>query len=242
MIKLQEFASRKELSRIKKAIQKASSTHHGFTTRYGESVESSVDTVLAAYDSLNSRCAQAQRDIVAQEQAKLKAHEEIRQKDGQIILERQEHQNLITSLERAHQEEIAKLEYLQQREREESQMIINDLKSNLFGKKEQVTGLADRDLSAGFKAISKSIEQLSRIDWDPSRETRWPYSERELSRLHPRNTRRLKQQIVQNCIWLMLYDSVFRRPFQIIGEYGRTFDSSIYEAGSPGGYDVWAFI
>ncbi|KAF2115770.1 hypothetical protein BDV96DRAFT_574451 [Lophiotrema nucula] len=85
-------------------------------------------------------------------------------------------------------------------------------------------GLTDFDLKSRFQRLATQIEQISRINWDDSRNSSWPLSEWQLKRFLPENPRRLKQQILQNTMWMTLYDEVFGSPFVIMGEEGRTLD------------------
>ena len=118
-------------------------------------------------------------------------------------------------------------------ELQRSQQVAEDLKQDLVSR-DHIKGLSDRELAAQFKKLNTIIEDFSRTEWDHSREADWPLSEEELRSLYPRNVRKLKQQIIQNSLWLSLYEFIFRSPFRIIGEHGLAFDSEIYEANNPG--------
>ncbi|KAH8732202.1 hypothetical protein GQ44DRAFT_697245 [Phaeosphaeriaceae sp. PMI808] len=107
------------------------------------------------------------------------------------------------------------------------------LKQSLSSR-EHIKGLTDREVVIRFKKLSTDIEEFSRVEWDPFSENSWPYSETELSALRPHNVRKLKQQIVQNSVWLALHEQVFQTPFRIIGPYGEAYDNEMYEAHNPG--------
>lgn len=214
-----------------------------------------VNRIIDAFSHQKSRLREVQKDANAEKQAKSEALEKVRSLEQRIIREKQEyeahlrstqtdydrrlqnealaHSRVVDELKKSFQTERQRAQLAYDSELQQKQLMIEELKQDLYDQKEQVKGLADRDLTSRFKTISKSIEEFSRLDWDPSREATWPYSEDELRNFH-RNPRRLKQQIVQNCIWLMLNEIIFRTPFRIIGEHGRQFDAELYAFNSPG--------
>lgn len=103
-----------------------------------------------------------------------------------------------------------------------------------FAERSHFKGLRDRDIGAKFGRLATEVEDLSTMDWDYNRSSRWPVPEDELRRLHPQNTRLLKQQIVQNTLWVLLYKHVLQSPFKIMGSEGENADSEwhhIYTSG-----------
>ncbi|OAL46068.1 hypothetical protein IQ07DRAFT_634948 [Pyrenochaeta sp. DS3sAY3a] len=86
-------------------------------------------------------------------------------------------------------------------------------------------GLTDRDVADHFLRIANDIEDFSRLQWDLRKEQDWPYTEDQMRQLNKVNTRKLKQQLVQNSIWMILYEHVFRSPFRIFGFEGRDIDA-----------------
>ena len=91
-------------------------------------------------------------------------------------------------------------------------------------------GFTDLELASRFKTLASQVEEFSRIRWDISREAYWPFPERTLQQLHRENTRKLKQQIVQSSIWVILYDNIFYSPFQVFGEEGKVLNREWTEA------------
>lgn len=211
-----------------------------------------VDKVLEEYDKLKSAWS-------AERSEKHQVQEWARKKDQIHENERLSHQRQLHDLEQKHQRELRVLEQKHQnhvskmvkgfdeamkaknedhrRQLEElewkKQSIIEDLKEEKFSR-EHIKGLADREIVLLFKKLNADIEEFSRIDWNPHHEADWPFSELELRSLRPQNVGKVKQHIVQNCLWLALYECIFRTPFRIIGESGGAFDSSVYEAHSLG--------
>ncbi|KAF2267875.1 hypothetical protein CC78DRAFT_31449 [Lojkania enalia] len=92
--------------------------------------------------------------------------------------------------------------------------------------REHFKGLTDMELSSRFQKLAFQIEQFSKIRWDLSKETSWPLPDRMLLQFHPENPRKLKQQIVQNCMWVILCDEIFGSPFAILGEEGERLDEN----------------
>ena len=247
--------SLQELSRIKQSIRRESSRHHELAAAWPhEAAEDLVKRVLAAYDKLKNDKFELQKDIRSEREAKLQAHDWLRNKDNLInqewtthrkqlkdteeICERRlrskdiEHDRQIADFESRYFERERKLIQEHDDEKQRIQQIAEDLKQDL-STREHIKGLADREVALQFKKLSTDIEDFSRIEWDAHHEADWPYSEIELRTLRPHNVRKLKQQIVQNSLWLVLHEHVFRSPFRIIGDYGQVFDSELYEAHNP---------
>ena len=95
-----------------------------------------------------------------------------------------------------------------------------DLKGALVAR-EHIKSMTDRELASNFERLAGQVDHLSRISWDARMESNWPFSGRILQQLHG-NTRKLKQQIVQNSLWLIFYERIFATPFIVIGDEGKT--------------------
>jgi hypothetical protein len=110
------------------------------------------------------------------------------------------------------QEESLKVQNEQEQYRLRS--AVEDLKGALVVK-EQFKGLADSDITSRFTKLAQEVEDFARLEWDPEREVHWS---EQLQQLHPRNTRKLKQAIVRNSVWIGLCGLVFRSPFEMFAE------------------------
>jgi hypothetical protein len=100
-------------------------------------------------------------------------------------------------------------------------------------RREHFKGMTDGQVAAQYKRLSNSIDEFSRIEWERVKERTWPVSDDHICRL-ARNTRKLKKHIIQNTLWLMLYDYVFQSPFKILGTLGEQHDEEwipIYSSG-----------
>lgn len=92
---------------------------------------------------------------------------------------------------------------------------VEDLKGALVAK-EHFKGLTDSEISSRFTKLAQEVEDFARLEWDPAREAEWLTP--QLQRLQPRNTRKLKQAIVQNSVWVGLREHVFSSPFKMFAE------------------------
>jgi hypothetical protein len=84
-------------------------------------------------------------------------------------------------------------------------------------------GLSDHEVSSSFQKLALAVDRISReVQWDKSREATWPYPESVLR--SSENIRRLKQHIIQNSIWTILYDQIFFTPFRVFAEEGKSLE------------------
>ncbi|KAF2827327.1 hypothetical protein CC86DRAFT_466119 [Ophiobolus disseminans] len=101
--------------------------------------------------------------------------------------------------------------------------------------REHFKGLTDSEVANHYKRLANSIEDFSRVEWDFSKREAWPISESHMRQLG-KNPRKMKLQIVQNTLWVLLYKLVFCSPFKILGAAGEEDDderwTKIYSAGA----------
>ncbi|KAI4664969.1 uncharacterized protein J4E79_003268 [Alternaria viburni] len=149
-----------------------------------------------------------------------------------------------TSLTEAHTQELQQLQERSQSEKVELDKKHDEEMARLRSQREELKvalvvrdhfkGLKDRELTARYKRISTEIENFASMEWNTRCEANWPLSEAQLMRLHPKNTRRLKQQIVQHSMWVLLYENIFSLPFKVFGKEGVRMNddwTSIYDLG-----------
>lgn len=104
--------------------------------------------------------------------------------------------------------------------------------------REHIDGLTDPELSEQFGLLANAVREVSRVRWEKANEQYWPYPESNIGRVP--NPRKLKQQIVQACIWNILFEKVFFTPFQVFadegmimhGEWTRTYGKDTYAKDS----------
>ncbi|KAN0071923.1 hypothetical protein V8E54_009652 [Elaphomyces granulatus] len=84
--------------------------------------------------------------------------------------------------------------------------------------------ISDRDLARRFQDLASEIDELSRERWDNRREATWPFPNNVL--LKSDNERRSKQYVIQNTIWVILYERIFCTPFRVLGTEGKLLEES----------------
>jgi len=157
---------------------------------------------------------------------------------------KKDHETQMTDLVKAHAQQMQQLQH-----RLQSEKVLLDKKrdeelARLRSQREELKvalvvrdhfkGLKDRELTARYKRISTEIENFASMEWNTRYEANWPLSESQLLRLHPKNTRKLKQQIVQHSMWVLLYEHIFSLPFQVFGKEGVPMNkdwTKIYASG-----------
>ncbi|KAF2026787.1 hypothetical protein EK21DRAFT_115409 [Setomelanomma holmii] len=125
-----------------------------------------------------------------------------------------------------------KLKEQHQEETVELRTVIEDFKV-ASSRREHFKGLTDSEMAAHYKRLANNIEDVSRMEWDFSKEQKWPLTESRM-REHSNNTRKLKQQIIQHTLWSLLFEHIFRSPFCIMGGDVRKLDAEFAEIYSSG--------
>ena len=101
-------------------------------------------------------------------------------------------------------------------------------------KRDHFKAMSDHELSYRFQEISSEVDDIARLEWGNDRVSTWPLPENILRSAD--NKRRLKQYIVQNTFWVILYERIFCTPFRVLGIEGRTKEGEWlhkYGAGKP---------
>jgi hypothetical protein len=107
-----------------------------------------------------------------------------------------------------------------------------ELKQGLFHRT-HFKGLKDRDLANLFRSIAGQVQDFANVEWDGRRTLAWPFDEHQLFDIHGENTRKLKKQIVQNTLWVLLYSHIFASPFKILGSEGEDLDRDWIDIHKP---------
>jgi hypothetical protein len=213
------------------------------------------DTHLSGWTQSHKAHEALQADLEArQRSAKADAEDRMREFEGncdrKMQKERRDYEERIRSLEAdkerlnkslqeamshkdkallSQKQELAKLH---EDEKKNLQTVIEDFKV-ATSSREHFKGLTDSEAAGRYTRLATKIEDFSRLEWDFSKEHDWPLTEDRM-RVLSNNSRKLKQQIVQNSLWVCLYHYIFQSPFQIMGNEGRELDeqwTSIYAAG-----------
>lgn len=90
--------------------------------------------------------------------------------------------------------------------------------------------ITDLELKALFTDLEGDVTHLATLRWSSS-QTEWP--EDLLSKLSD-NQRKLKKQLSQDLIWLILYERIFCTPFKVFGEEGRALGEKWNDAFGKG--------
>ncbi|KAL6709495.1 hypothetical protein ACN47E_001430 [Coniothyrium glycines] len=139
----------------------------------------------------------------------------------------QEEQAKLVDEQQRHMEELkAQQEILKQQHTAYTQKLRStneELKKGLHERK-HFRGLRDRDVSSRFATILGHIQDFANLQWDTRKQSTWPLDEQKLLSYNQNNPRKLKKQIIQNSMWVLLYDSIFASPFKILGQIGETID------------------
>jgi hypothetical protein len=111
--------------------------------------------------------------------------------------------------------------------------------------REHVQALSDLQLSDGFQDLANNIDQIARVRWDKKREAQWPLPESHFLTLEKAknvNTRKLKQQLIQDIIWKILHENIFHTPFRALGREGVLLESEWTKRFGNGWYDQCPFL
>ena len=92
--------------------------------------------------------------------------------------------------------------------------------------------MSDRELSLRFQDLATEIDDVSRVRWDNTRESTWPFPDEVLRKLE--NERRSKQHVIQNTIWVILYERIFCTPFRVLGTEGELIEQDWIEKYGQG--------
>ena len=107
--------------------------------------------------------------------------------------------------------------------------------------REHFKGLTDSEVANHYKRLANSIEDFARLEWHLSKEDHWPLSESRMRQLG-KNPRKMKHQILQNTLWVLLYNHVFCSPFKILGAAGEEYDEGWVQIYSEGKHLVTRFL
>jgi DNA repair exonuclease SbcCD ATPase subunit len=96
-----------------------------------------------------------------------------------------------------------------------------DLKSALV-KRDHFKAMSDHELAQRFQNLASEVDEFARVRWDSRLESTWPFPDQLLR--NSENERRTKQHVVQNTLWVILYEKIFCTPFRVLGEGGKPLE------------------
>jgi hypothetical protein len=87
--------------------------------------------------------------------------------------------------------------------------------------------MSDHELAHRFHDISIEVDEFARVQWDVGQESLWPFPGQSLRKSD--NERRTKQYIIQNTLWVILYERIFCTPFRVLGNEGKSLEAEWIE-------------
>jgi len=82
--------------------------------------------------------------------------------------------------------------------------------------------MSDNELALRFHDLANEVDDIARADWDNRRESAWYFPGNVLR--NSENVRRAKQHLLQNTIWVILYEKIFCTPFRVFGNEGKSLE------------------
>lgn len=96
--------------------------------------------------------------------------------------------------------------------------------------RDRFTPITDHELESRFSDLVEDIDQLARPEWDFN-QAEW--TDNLLNRLS-KNPKRLKKELLQDSLWMILYENIFCSPFRVFGEEGRKLEAQWNDAFGEG--------
>lgn len=96
--------------------------------------------------------------------------------------------------------------------------------------RDRFTPITDHELESRFSDLVEDIDQLARPEWDFN-QAEW--TDNLLNRLS-KNPKRLKKELLQDSLWMILYENIFCSPFRVFGEEGRKLEAQWNDAFGKG--------
>lgn len=88
--------------------------------------------------------------------------------------------------------------------------------------------MTDHQILTRFQDVAGEVDDFARVKWEVSKEGEWPWPQHVLKKSD--NERRLKHDIIQSRIWVILYQYIFCTPFRVLGDEGKSLERQWAEA------------
>jgi hypothetical protein len=108
---------------------------------------------------------------------------------------------------------------------------VESLKGALV-ERDHFKAMSDHELAHRFQDISIEVDEFARVQWDIGQESLWPFPGQSFRKSE--NQRRTKQYIIQNTLWVILYESIFCTPFRVLGNQGKSLEATWIEKFGQG--------
>jgi len=99
---------------------------------------------------------------------------------------------------------------------------VESLKGALV-ERDHFKAMSDHELANRFQVISFEVDDFARVVWEKGRESSWPFPGQSFRKSG--NERRTKQYIMQNTLWVILYERIFCTPFRVLGSEGKSLET-----------------
>jgi hypothetical protein len=98
----------------------------------------------------------------------------------------------------------------------------NEQLKNALVERDHFKVISDREVANVFQDISSYVEEFAGEPWDRSLQDTWPFPSAAFEELE--NDRRTRTHLIQNTLWVILYEMIFCTPFRVFGEEGVKLD------------------
>jgi len=147
--------------------------------------------------------------------------QEMDRKTGEMCKIKKEHEAEKKKMNELHDVEKVALEIKWKQENKCLRDDVEALKGALV-KRVHFKGMSDHVLVTCFEELARDVDCIARVQWDNRQESSWPFPDKMLC--NSENKRRTKQHIIQNTIWVILYESIFCTPFRMLGNRGKLLE------------------
>jgi hypothetical protein len=234
--------------RINDAIRRCDHEHNisaqrlqGHIDQLKEERDTARSDSITAMNSLKAKHSEA---IAAKDQA---LKDDRIESDEGLALTLENHASEISTLNRNHEKELrqkdniisimeAEFKLKLQAANKTLKADVEALRKALVVKNMRNKAPPDRQIAETFKALAQEVDDFaSTMTWDPNKESTWPFHQEVFQRPSlAQIERKLKRQITQTRIWLLLYEHIFATPFRILGDEGRSLEQQWSGQFSPG--------
>jgi hypothetical protein len=167
--------------------------------------------------------------------AKIDFESQLRETKRQLDQEREGKAKEIETIQNAHD---AKMRKMREAFEVEKTGLVRGLKETVESLKgalverDHFKAMSDHELAHRFHDISIEVDEFARVQWDVGQESLWPFPGQSLRKSD--NERRTKQYIIQNTLWVILYERIFCTPFRVLGNEGKSLEAEWIEKFGQG--------
>jgi chromosome segregation ATPase len=198
-------------------------------TEHRKKISEKDEEVRGVREELHTQVKITEEQLGHAAEAKATEIEKIRKEHECVINAKAEE---IERIQKEHQSEIVAMRVVRATERVEMEegrardtmrlrKDVEDLKGALL-ERDHSKSMSDREAARLFQDIVSEVDEFARVQWDVKYESTWPFPEKSLRMSE--NIRRAKQYIIQNTLWVILYEKIFCTPFRVLGDEGKSLE------------------